>query len=197
VLVVLVTVCIIIYMPRGPRLDTADALHHVIARGINRCSIFADDTDRIDFLDRLADLATTAQVSVYAWALLTTHLHLLLRTGSAPLSRSMQRLLGGYACAFNCRHRRVGYLFQSRFKSILVEADPYLLELVRYIHLNPPRAGMVSELDALDSYPWTGHAALLGHQTCSWQDTEFILRQFATTVRHARQGRTARSSRMD
>lgn len=146
-------------MPRGPRLDAADALHHVIARGIDRCAIFPDDADRADFLDRLGDLATAGRLSVYAWALMTTHVHLLLRTGAGPLSRSMQSLLGGYAGAFNARHRRGGYLFQGRFKSILVDNDPYLLELVRYIHLNPLRAGMVADFDALDQYPWTGHAA--------------------------------------
>lgn len=173
-------------MPRAPRLDASDALHHVIARGIDRCSLFDDDADRADFLDRLANLATAARLSVYAWALLTTHLHLLLRTGSVPLSRSMQSLLGGYAAAFNARHGRVGYLFQSRFKSILVDDDPYLLELVRYIHLNPLRAGMVSDLDALDQYPGTGHAVLLGHHTRPWQCTDFVLRQFATTVGPAR-----------
>ena len=119
-------------MPRGPRLDTFNALHHVIARGIDRCSIFLADADRADFLERLAEVATVPRLSVYAWALMTTHLHLLLRTASAPLSRSMQSLLGGYAAAFNARHRRVGYLFQGRFKSILVDDDTYLLELVRY-----------------------------------------------------------------
>src|ERR1035437_11113055 len=132
-------------MPRASRLDASDALHYVIARGIDRCFLCDDDADRADFLDRLANLATAARLLVYAWALLTTHLHLLLRTGSVPLSRSMQSLLGGYAAAFNARHRRVGYLFQSRFKSILVDDDPYLLELVRYIHFNPLRAGMVSD----------------------------------------------------
>ena len=173
-------------MPRGPRLDAADALHHVIARGIDRCSIFHDDADRADFLDRLAAVAIAPRLSVYAWTLMTTHLHLLLRTGSAPLSRSMQSLLGGFDAAFNSRHRRVGYLFQSRFKSILVDDDPYLLELVRYIHLNPQRAGIVPALNALDQYPWTGHAVLLGHHARTWQDTDVVLRQFATTVGPAR-----------
>lgn len=173
-------------MPRGPRLDAADALHHVIVRGIDRCPIFHDDADRTDFLDRLAGVATAPHLAVYAWSLMTTHAHLLLRTGSAPLSRSLQSLLGGYAIAFNTRHRRVGYLFQGRFKSILVDADSYLLELVRYIHLNPLRAGIVCDLETLDQYPWTGHAVLLGRHARSWQDTEFVLRQFATTPGPAR-----------
>jgi len=94
-------------MPRSPRLDSPDTLHHVIARGIDRGTIFRDDVDRNDLLDRLAALANARHVCVYAWSLMTTHLHLLLRSGSAPLSRSMQRLLGGYASAFNAPHRRV------------------------------------------------------------------------------------------
>lgn len=173
-------------MPRGPRVDAADALHHVIARGIDRCSIFRAAADRADFLDRLADLATASRLSVYAWALMTTHVPLLLRPGAVPLSRSMQSRLGGYAGAFNSRHRRVGSLFQSRFKSIRVDADPYLLELVRYIHLNPLRAGMIAALAALDQDPWTGHAVLLGHHARPWQDTDCVLRQFATPVGPAR-----------
>jgi hypothetical protein len=74
----------------------------------------------------------------------------------------MRRLLTGYAVAFNRRHRRRGHLFQNCYKSVLVEEDPYLLELVRYIHLSPLRAGMLSDMDALDTYPWTGHSTLMG-----------------------------------
>ena len=173
-------------MARGPRLDAPGALHHVIARGIERCTIFRHDIDRNDFLDRLAALAHSRHLGVYAWALLTNHLHLLVRTGQVPLSRSMQRLLGGYASAFNDRHQRVCYLFQSRFKSIIAEEEPYRLELVRYIHLNPLRAHLVTDLDALDRYAWTGHAALLGHHPRPWQDTDSVLLQFGTTVGPAR-----------
>ena len=173
-------------MPRGPRLDAPDALHHAIVRGIERGSIFYSDVDRDDFLSRLAALSTARHLSVYAWSLLTNHAHLLLRTGNAPLSRSMQRLLGGYASALNARHQRVGYLFQGRFKSIAVEDDAYLLELLRYIHLNPLRAGMVADLEALDHSPWTGHAVLLGNRQRPWQDSDFVLSQFGTPVGAAR-----------
>lgn len=173
-------------MVRGPRLDAPGALHHVIARGIERCTIFRHDIDRNDFLSRLAALARSHHLGVYAWALLSNHLHLLVRTGLVPLSRSMQRLLGGYASAFNERHRRVGYLFQSRFKSIVAEEEPYDLELVRYIHLNPLRAHVVTDLGALDRYQWTGHAALLGHHPRPWQDTDYVLQQFGTSLGAAR-----------
>lgn len=157
-----------------------------MARGIERRPIFCDDVHRNDFLDRLAAAANARHLGVYAWALLTNHLHLLVRTGLVPLSRAMQRLLGGYAGAFNARHGRVGYLFQSRFKSIVAEEEPYLLELLQYIHLNPLRSRIVADLDALDRYAWTGHATLLGHYPRPWQDTDFVLQQFGPAVGRAR-----------
>ncbi len=100
-------------MPREPRLDAPDVLHHVMVRGIERCPIFRDDPDRADFVARLAALAAQGALSVYAWALLPNHAHLLVRTGNRPLSRSLRSLLTGYAGAFNRRHRRVGHLFQT------------------------------------------------------------------------------------
>ena len=161
-------------MPRGARLDAPLMLHHVIDRGIERRPIFVTDDDRRDFLGRLAALVGADHIAVYAWALMPNHFHLLLRTGNLPLSSAMQVLLGGYAGAFNRRHRRAGHLFQNRFKSTLVQHDPYFLELVRYIHLNPVRARIVPDLDALDRHPWTGHAALLGHQRCPWHNVDWV-----------------------
>jgi putative transposase len=108
-------------MPRGPRLDAPDALHHVIARGIERRAIVEHDGDRQDFLERLARGVERAHTGLFAWCLMPNHFHLLLRTGRAPLSTVMRRVLTGYAVAFNRRHRRAGHLFQNRFKSILVE----------------------------------------------------------------------------
>jgi len=130
-------------MPRQSRLDAPETLHHVMVRGIERRALFRDDQDRADFVARLAALAEQGALTVYAWALLPNHAHLLVRTGIRPLPRSMRRLLTGYAGAFNRRHQRVGHLFQNRYKSIVVEEEPYLLELVRYLHLNPLRAGVV------------------------------------------------------
>ena len=149
-------------MPRQPRLDAPDTLHHVMVRGIERTTIFRDDVDRADFIARLASLAEAGALTVYAWALLPNHAHLLVRTGTRPLPRSMRSLLTGYAGTFNRRHKRVGHLFQNRYKSIVVEEEVYLLELVRYLHLNPLRATVVPSLRALARYPWTGHSALLG-----------------------------------
>jgi REP element-mobilizing transposase RayT len=156
-----------------------------MVRGIERTAIFRDDTDRDDFVGRLGMLAERGALTVYAWTLLSNHAHLLVRTGSRPLSRSMRSLLTGYAGAFNRRHRRAGHLFQNRYKSIVVEEEPYLLELVRYLHLNPLRAKVVSDLRVLDKYPWSGHSALVGTVPRPWQDTATVLAQFGRTQRRA------------
>ncbi len=174
-------------MPRQPRLDAPGVLHHVMVRGLERQPIFRDDADRADFVTRLAALAESGALCVLAWALLPNHAHLLVRTGTRALPRSMRSLLTGYAGAFNRRHRRVGHLFQNRYKSIVVEEEPYLLELVRYLHLNPLRAKVVSDLRALARYPWTGHSALLGTVSRPWQATAQVLEQFGRPRARARQ----------
>jgi putative transposase len=173
-------------MPRQARLDAPNTLHHVMMRGLERRAIFTDDVNRADFLARLATLAEAGAFLVYAWALLPNHAHLLLRTGKRPLARSMRSLLTGYAGAFNRRHKRVGHLFQNRYKSIVVEAEGYLLELVRYLHLNPLRAKVLPGLRALDRYPWTGHSALLGTVARPWQTTRDILMHLGARVARAR-----------
>ena len=173
-------------MPRHARLDAPGVLHHVMVRGIERRALFRDEGDRADFVARLAALVPATGLTVYAWALLPNHAHCLVRTGTRPLPRVMRSLLTGYAGAFNRRHKRVGHLFQNRYKSIVVEEEPYLLELVRYLHLNPLRAGTVTTLPALDRYPWTGHSALLGTVPRPWQATGPILAQFGPAPRRAR-----------
>ena len=132
-------------------------------------------------------LARATQTRVLAWALLPNHFHLLARSGPAGLSKLMQRLLGGYAGAFNRRHGRYGHLLQNRFKSILVEEEAYLLELVRYLHLNPVRAGLVGTVDELDRYAWTGHSRLMGRVTDGWQDVDGVLAHFGRRIGAARQ----------
>ena len=172
-------------MPRKARIDAPGALHHIIVRGINRRKIFFDDSDRDDFLDRLGDILSDSKTPCFAWALMTNHFHVLLRTGTAPISTVMRRLLTGYAVSFNRRQRRHGHLFQNRYKSILCQEDPYLLELVRYIHLNPLRAGIVKGLKGLNSYPYCGHYALMGKTDPGFQDVDYILRLFGRKIPEA------------
>ena len=148
-------------MARQPRLDAPGALHHIIGRGIERTNIFRTDQDRDDFLNRLANQCLEKNIVVYAWSLLSNHFHLLVRTGRYPLSEVMKKLLTGYVVNFNLRHKRTGHLFQNRYKSIICEDDPYLLELTRYIHLNPLRAGLVGSLKELGYYRWSGHSAIM------------------------------------
>jgi putative transposase len=172
-------------MPRQPRLDAPGTLHHVIARGIEGSKIFRDRADREDFLNRLAKLCEAKALRVYAWAQLDTHFHLLVKTRTQSLSQSMRKLLTGYVVNFNRRHKRYGHLFQNRYKSIVCEEDPYLLELTRYIHLNPLRAGIVKDLDELRVYPWAGHSAVMEKQKREWQDAETVLGYFGRRKKRA------------
>lgn len=173
-------------MPRKARIDAPGALQHIIIRGIERRAIFKAAADYKSFLQRLAEILNESSTPCYAWALMHNHAHLLLRTGLVPLSTLMRRLLTGYAQQFNRRHRRHGQLFQNRYKSILCEEEAYFLELVRYIHLNPIRAGKVKELKELNKYPMTGHCVLMGKFKHEWQDVDYVLRRFGKTVTAAR-----------
>ena len=174
-------------MPRTARLDIPGLLHHVIVRGIERRSIFADDHDRQAFVDRFSFLLQETETSCLAWSLMTNHLHLLLRPEKAKLSIFMRRLLTGYAVNFNLRHNRCGHLFQNRYKSLLCDEETYFLELIRYVHLNPLRAGVVSSLEELDCYPWCGHAVLLGNSSLEEQCVDEILHHFGQQREGARQ----------
>ena len=179
------------FMPRKARIDAPGALHHIIVRGIERRKIFYDDRDRDNFLKRLGIILTDSKTPCFAWALIPNHSHLLLRTGVVPIATVMRRLLTGYAVSFNRRHRRHGQLFQNRYKSILCQEDQYLLELVRYIHLNPLRAGLISDLKELDKYPHCGHSVIMGKKKYDWQDTDYILKfydsKYSIARRHYRE----------
>ena len=173
-------------MPRLARLDAPGVLHHVIIRGIERRNIFEDNNDRDNLLKRLGELLPATKTSCYAWAMLSNHAHFLLRTGTTGLSIVMKRLLTGYVVSFNRRHLRNGPLFQNRFKSIVCQEDIYLRELVRYIHLNPLRAGIVSDFNGLNTYKYGGHAVLMGKRVCEWIDKKYVLSYFGKTVSEAR-----------
>jgi len=173
-------------MPRKARIDAPGALHHIIVRGIDRCAIFRDDHDCDKYLERLELILTETATPCYAWALIPNHFHLLLKTGADPIATLMRRLLTGHAVYFNRRHRRHGHLFQNRYKSILCQEETYLLELVRYIHLNPLRAGLVEDRKALDEYPYCGHSGLMGKKKREWQQVDYVLGFFAKRKAEAR-----------
>jgi REP element-mobilizing transposase RayT len=175
-------------MPRKARIDAPGALHHIIFRGIERKRIFYDDADRENFIARLDEIVTDTGTFCFAWALIPNHVHLLLRTGKTLIATVMRRLLTGYAVSFNRRHRRHGQLFQNRYKSILCQEDLYLLELVRYVHLNPLRANLVSDIKSLDKYPYAGHSALMGKVERNFQHIDYVLRLFDRKVSTARRG---------
>jgi REP element-mobilizing transposase RayT len=172
-------------MPRQARLDAPGTLHHVIIRGIERRRIVDDELDRRKFVARLGELALATGTRVYAWALLTNHAHLLVASGPKGLPSFMRRLLTGYAVRYNLRHRRHGHLFQNRYKSIVCDADSYLTELVRYIHLNPLRVNLVKDLSELERHPYCGHGVITGKVVYEWQDRDYILRCFGGREREA------------
>ena len=166
-------------MPRSARLDAPGVLHHVMGRGIEKRKIFLDDQDQVDFINRLGKLVKEDFMDIYAWAILPNHFHILCKTKKRPLSSSMRNLLTGYGVNFNRRHRRHGHLFQNRYKSILCQEDAYLVELVRYIHLNLLRAGVVKDLRELNDCPWSGHLALLRNiDGREWQNRDYVLSYF-------------------
>jgi len=173
-------------MPRQARIDAPGAVHHIIARGIERGKIFRDDQDRGDFVHRLGKVVVETQTRCFAWALIPNHFHLLLQTGSVPVATVMRRLLTGYAIGHNRRHRRSGHLFQNRYKSILCQKDAYLKELVRYIHLNPLRAGLVKNMDELDRYRFSGHSYVVGKKSNDWQAVSEVLSIFDDRLTQAR-----------
>ena len=111
-------------MPRQARIDAPGALHHIVIRGIERKAVFKRQQDYDDFLDRMGNILRDSSTGCFAWALMTNHVHLLLRTGLSPISTVMRRLLTGYAVGYNRRHKRYGHLFQNRYKSLLCEEDP-------------------------------------------------------------------------
>lgn len=175
-------------MPRQPRLDIPYVLHHVIVRGIERREIFADDADKKRFVARLSELLIKGGTKCFAWALMSNHFHLLLMPTTVSLSETMRRLLTGYAVYFNRKYQLSGHLFQNRYKSIVCEEEPYFLELVRYIHLNPLRADLVTDMKQLERYQWSGHAVLFGKRSMEGQDTDKVLARFGKSRARALRG---------
>lgn len=157
-----------------------------MVRGIEKRLIFVDDEDRLRFLERLGTVVRETRVRCLAFAIMPNHFHLVVETGPTPLSRVMHRLGTAHAMDFNRRHDRVGHLFQNRFKSKLVRDDAGVLAVVRYVHLNPVRAGLVKSLEALAVDPWTGHSALMGRLRAEFLDAWAVLSLFHPQERAAR-----------
>ena len=142
-------------------------------------------------MSRLGDMASATGTTIYAWALMPNHAHILAHSGHSGLPTFMRRLLTGYAVEYNHCHKRHGYLFQNRYKSIVCEEDIYFLELVRYIHLNPIRARLVKDLDQLHRYQWSGHSAIMQKTTYPWQNRDRVLALFGNDEQNAMQAMRA------
>lgn len=172
-------------MPRQARLDSPGTLHHVIVRGIEKRRIVDNVKDQEDFVFRLGGIAKETKTAIYAWALMTNHAHILLRSGTDGISKFMRRFLTGYAITYNLRHNRHGHLFQNRYKSIICDENTYFTELVRYIHLNPLRSGMVATISELDRYRYCGHSVIVGKTQYDWQDSDYTLKWFGNKEKEA------------
>jgi len=165
-------------MTRPVRIEFDGALYHVTSRGDRRESIYDDDQDRLNFLNLLEDVVRTYNWVCHAYCLMSNHYHLVIETPDGNLSKGMRQLNGVFTQISNRRHSRVGHLFQGRYKAVLVDGDAYLLELTRYVVLNPIRAGMV---DGLSEWPWSSYRAMVGEVSPpTWLSTDGLLAQFST-----------------
>jgi putative transposase len=170
-------------MGRKPRVHFPGALYHAIARGNQRQAIFRSDADRRHYLDLLKQFRTRYDFHLYAYVLMSNHVHLLLEVGETPLAKAMQGLQQSYTLYFNRKYTLVGHLFQGRYKDILCDRDAYLLELVRYIHLNPVRSKIV---DSPGNYAWSSHRAYVGAGDNESVECDGILKQFSPQPAQAR-----------
>lgn len=171
-------------MARPLRIEFADAFYHVMARGNARQDIFLDDDDRQVFINNLGRVCQRFDWRVWAWCLMGNHYHLLIETHQPTLSKGMREVNGVYTQAFNRRHQRVGHVLQGRYKAILVEQDTYLLQLARYIVLNPVRANLVQ--NAAESV-WSSYQAVMGKaSTPDWLAVDDILAMFHSQLGPAR-----------
>ena len=171
-------------MARKPRVHYPGALYHVTLRGNAGQTVFFDDRDRTRFYLLLQEGIERFRHRIHAFCLMSNHVHVAVQVGDVPLSRIIQNLSFRYTRWINWRLSRSGHLFQGRYKAVLVDADAYLLELTRYIHLNPVRAGIVKEPE---DYPWGGHRAYLGREVIPWLTTDWVLSQFSKRQSSARE----------
>jgi putative transposase len=170
-------------MGRKPRVHFPGALYHVIARGNQRQAIFRSDSDRRRYLDLLNQYRKRYNFHLYAYVLMSNHVHLLLEVCETPLAKAMQGLQQSYTLYFNRKYKLVGHLFQGRYKDILCDRDAYLLELVRYIHLNPVRSKIV---DSAGNYAWSSHHAYVSAGDYETVECDWILKRFSPQRAQAR-----------
>lgn len=164
-------------MARPLRLELSGGLYHITSRGDGREAIFLSDSDRLGWLEVLGEVCERFNWVCHAWCQMTNHYHLLIETPEANLAKGMRQLNGVYTQRFNRVHGRVGHVFQGRYQAILVERDSYLLELARYVVLNPLRAKMVKRLQA---WPWSSYLATCAQANApAWLQTDWLLSQFS------------------
>jgi REP-associated tyrosine transposase len=154
-------------MPRPPRAEVEGGLHHVTARGVARQAVFHDDTDRERYIRILSGVSRFLSWRCLSYCFMDNHIHLLVETPLPNLGRGIQRLHGEYARTFNRRHKRVGHLYQDRFKGVLVRDEAHLWNVIRYIANNPVEAGMC---DSAERWPWSSHAAIVTGTSPTWLD---------------------------
>lgn len=170
-------------MARPIRIEYTGALYHVTSRGDRREDIYLDDEDRLIWLDVFSQVCTRFNWRCHAWCLMDNHYHIVVETIEGNLSQGMRQLNGVYTQKSNRRHDRVGHVFQGRYKAILVQKDSYLLELARYVVLNPIRAGMVADLW---DWKWSSYFAMIGQvPAADWLETDWVLNHFGDSRQNA------------
>lgn len=170
-------------MARKPRIHYPGAVYHVILRGNSGDPIFFDDSDRYRLYLILQYAVERFRCRIHAFCLMRNHIHLIMQVDDIPLSRIMQNVSLRFTKWINFSRSRTGHLFQGRYKALLIDADAYLLELVRYVHLNPVRAGAAVDPE---EYPWTGHPGYLGKELLPWLTTDFVLSMLSPRIEQAR-----------
>lgn len=170
-------------MARPPRIEFSGAMYHVTSRGDRREAIFEDDDDRVLFLDVLGQVIKDFNWVCQAYCLMGNHYHLVIETPDGNLSQGMRQLNGVFTQKTNRRHGRTGHLFQGRYEAVLVDADAHLLELARYVVLNPVRAGMVEHAGA---WRWSSYRATVGEEPAPpWLATSGLLARFGAPATEA------------
>src|SRR4030043_759773 len=170
-------------MARKPRIEFEGGFYHVITRGNQRQKIFLEEKDFLKYLEFLGDYKDRYGFLVYAYVFMGTHVHLLIETGQVPLSKILQGINQRFTMYFNWKHGTVGHLFQGRYKAILCDKDAYLLSLVKYLHRNPVRAGIVRYPE---EYPWSSHREYVEPSKNGLADIRLVLGMFSKKMKIAR-----------